>query len=313
MATKGYQKNGPFDHIDLTSYQMFCWKVTGKTSGSRYKPDPKLEQQLLMAHIRMRPEEFLSYVWTTCILVFLVMIFVASVLSLAILSSAHSSVAFVLVIFLIIAIMPTITAYIVLMSGPSSKANARARDINKRLGPAMNFISALASADVNVDVIFRELAKQDIYGEIKSEAEWISRDTELLGMDILTAIKRAAQRTPSTKFQDFLQGVVTTSTSGGQLKPYFIQKAEQYQKENKLEMRSQLESLGLIAESFVTVVVAFPLFLVIILAIMAIIPGSGGNTAMTVSLLELVIMFMLPLSQSAFIFYVWNMTKESSF
>ena len=72
----------------------------------------------------------------------------------------------------------------------------------------MSFISAMASADVNIDVIFKELASQPIYGEIKNEAEWITRDTELLGIDILTAISKAAQRTPSTKFQEFLQGVV---------------------------------------------------------------------------------------------------------
>ena len=76
----------------------------------------------------------------------------------------------------------------------------------------MSFISAMASADVNVDVIFKELSRQEIYGEIKNEAEWITRDTELLGIDILTAISKAAQRTPSIKFQEFLQGVVTTST-----------------------------------------------------------------------------------------------------
>ena len=40
------------------------------------------------------------------------------------------------------------------------------------------------------------------------------------------------------------------------------------------------------AESFVTVVVAFPLFLVVIMAIMAIVPGGGGNSSITVLLLE---------------------------
>ena len=106
--------------------------------------------------------------------------------------------------------------------------------------------------------------------------------------------------------------MVTTSTSGGQLKPYFLQKAEQFEKESKLDTRSQLESLGLMAETFVTVVVAFPLFLVVIMAIMAIVPGGGGNPQFTVTLLWLVVLLMIPISQFGFIFFIWNSTKESS-
>ena len=98
---------------------------------------------------------------------------------------------------LIVVMLPPILTYVVLNSTPGSKAKSRGRDIDKRIGPAMSFISAMASADVNVDVIFKELSRQKIYGEIQNEAEWITRDTELLGIDILTAISKAAQRTPS--------------------------------------------------------------------------------------------------------------------
>ena len=298
------------DYIELTPYQMFCWRTMGKFVKLRAKPNPKLEQQLLQAHLRMRPEEYLSYVWMSALLVFIAFFAVASLFGSVLVVLLHVEAALVLVFFIILVMLPPIMTFMVLLSTPGSKAKTRARDINKRIGPAMSFISAMASADVNIDVIFKELAKQDIYGQIKSEAEWITRDTELLGIDILTAINRAAQRTPSIKFQEFLQGVVTTSTSGGQLKPYFLQKAEQFEKEGKLEMRSQLETLGLMAESFVTVVVAFPLFLVVIMAIMAIV-NSGGSSS-TVMLLEMVIGLMIPFSQVAFIFFIWNMTKESS-
>ncbi len=300
------------DYIALTPFQMLSWRTMGKAVNLRAKPNPKLEQQLLQAHMRMRPEEYVAYVWMSTILVFIASLVVATLFGGVLLTLLHVQTALVLVFFVMLVVLPPVMTYIVLMSIPGSRAKTRARDINKRIGAAMSFISAMASADVNVDVIFKELAKQEIYGQIKSEAEWITRDTELLGIDILTAINRAAQRTPSIKFQEFLQGVVTSSTSGGQLKPYFLQKAEQYEKEAKLDMKSQLETLGLMAESFVTVVVAFPLFLVVIMAIMAIVPGGGGDGSTTVLLLELVIGLMIPMSQFGFIFFIWNMTKEST-
>lgn len=298
-------------YIKLTKYQEFCWRILGGFVRMRTKPSPKLEQSLLEAHIRMRPEEYQAYAWMSAILVLIVMAIISAVAGGIIWGFIGVDASLVLILTIMLIAIPPVVTYAILMGSPSSKAKSRGRDIDKRIGPAMSFISAMASADVNVDVIFKELSRQDIYGEIRNEAEWITRDTELLGTDILTAISKAAQRTPSTKFQEFLQGVVTTSTSGGQLKPYFLQKAEQFEKEYKLEMRSQLETLGLMAESFVTVVVAFPLFLVVIMAIMAIVPSGGASGEMTVTLLYLVVFLMIPISQFGFIFFIWNMTKES--
>jgi len=191
---------------------------------------------------------------------------------------------------------------------PVGAANRRSKLINKRISGAMSFISAMASAEVPVDVIFKELSRQPVYGEVAKEAEWITRDTELLGVDIFTAVKTASRRSPSTKFQDFLQGVVTTSTSGGQLKPYFKLKAEQYEKEDRLEMRKKMETLGMLAETFVTVVVAFPLFLVVIMAIMALINKKAD---FVLTLLFVVVGLMIPLSQFGFIFVIWNMEQEA--
>jgi len=300
------------DYVKLTAYQEFCWRTLGKTVTSRMRPNPKLELTLLQSHMRLRPEEYTAYIWMTTILVGILALVGSLVFGGVLIAFLGIETGMVLIFSIMIVVLPVILTFVVMGSLPGSKAKTRMRDINKRLGAAMSFISAMASADVNIDIIFKELSRQPIYGEIKNEAEWITRDTELLGNDILTAIGNAAQRTPSTRFQEFLQGVVTTSTSGGQLKPYFLQKAEQFEKETKLEIKAQLETLGLMAETFVTVVVAFPLFLIVIMAIMAIVPGAGGNTDTTVLLLWLVVGLMVPFSQFGFIFFIWNMTKEST-
>lgn len=300
------------DYVKLTPYQEFCWRMMGKTVTTRMKPNPRLELALMKAHMRLRPEEYTAYIWMTTLLVGVLALVTALIFGGVLIAFLGIDTGMTLLFSIVIVVLPAVLTYVVLGTLPGSRAKTRGRDIDKRLGAAMSFISAMASADVNIDVIFKELARQPIYGEIKSEAEWITRDTELLGTDILSAINRAGQRTPSNRFQEFLQGVVTTSTSGGQLKPYFLQKASQFEKETKLEIKAQLETLGLMAESFVTVVVAFPLFLIVIMAIMAIVPGAGGNTDTTVLLLYLVVGLMVPFSQFGFIFFIWNMTKEST-
>ena len=86
-------------------------------------------------------------------------------------------------------------------------------------------------------------------------------------------------------------------------------KAEQFEKEDRLEMRRRMETLGMLAESFVTVVVAFPLFLVVIMAIMALI--SKTQSGFVLQLLYVVVGLMIPISQFGFIFVIWNMEQEA--
>lgn len=300
--------------VPLTPYQEFCWRTMGNFVQARWRENQELEDNLIKAHIRLRPQEYLAWAWMTITLIAVSAVAAALVFSL-VLSILQVQLATVFILFALVAFVPIFLGYVVffgfhrLYSGlPASRAKKRARAIDKKISAVMSFISAMASADVPVDMIFRELSRQPVYGEIAKEAEWITRDTELLGSDILTAIRKGAARSPSTKFQDFLQGVVTTSTSGGQLKPYFLVKAEQFEKEDKLEMRKKMETLGMLAESFVTVVVAFPLFLVVIMAIMALINKQGSE--FVTNLLYAVVAFMIPISQFGFIFVIWNMEQE---
>ncbi len=298
------------DYIKFTPFQDLSWKIMGGYASSKTGDNQGMEEGLLSAHMKIRSEEYLAYVMMSTIIMVIVGIGIGVGVGVVMMGlMGVSMIMRIMVAVFAIVLLPVMT-YFVLLGSPASKAKKRGRDIDKRLAAAMSFISAMASADVNIDVIFKELSRQKVYGEIASEAEWITRDTELLGSDILSAIKIAARRSPSAKFQDFLQGVITTSTSGGQLKPYFLLKAEEYQKENKLAMKAQMETLGMLAESFVTVVVAFPLFLVLIMAIMAIV--GGGDPDFMVMMLYLVVMMMIPISQFGFIFVIWNMSKESA-
>lgn len=293
------------EYIRLGWWEMTSWRVMGRLARRNIDKHPNLDDDLLKAHMKIRPEEYLAVAYMNT--------FVAGV------SGAVLGVVLFLVLSMagllmvggimlpVLALAVPVGVFFGTLGGPASRAKQRGKDIDLRIASAMSFISAMSSANVNVDVIFRELSRQPIYGAIQEEAEWVTRDAEFLGIDILTALKRAALRTPSRKFQDFLQGVVTTSTSGGQLKPYFLVKAEQYEKENKLDLKARMETLGLMAETFVTVVVAFPLFLVVILAIMALIGGSG---MVIVIVIYIIVGVMVPAMQVMFIWLIRGLSQE---
>jgi len=287
----------------LSSFQRWAWRTFGARLSAK-EPNLVLEENLVKAHMRVRADEYLATVYATALVVGIGTAAVGVGLGVVFLLSG---VVFVGIALFFLPVIATPAAFLLLEGTPSSNAKARGKKIDRKIGPAMSFISAMSSADVNIDQIFKELGRQKIYGEVAEEAAWITRDTELLGVDILTAIRNGAQRTPSKKFQDFLQGVVTTATSGGQLKPYFLLKAEQFEREHKLDVQQRVETMGLLAETFVTVVVAFPLFLVIIIAIFAIIGGGGASM---IDILWAIVLAMIPLSQFGFIFFMHSLAQE---
>jgi archaeal flagellar protein FlaJ len=291
-------------HSTLTGFQRWAWR-TFKGRVLAKPPDPILEENLIKAHMRIRADEYMATVYATTVVVAIATIVAGAAIGFILISSG--SLLFGGLIAVALPVFGSIGTFFGMPTTPASTAKARGRKIDLKISAAMSFVSAMASADVNIDQIFKELGRQKIYGEVAEEAAWISRDTELLGVDILTAIRNGAQRSPSKRFQDFLQGVVTTATSGGLLKPYFLLKAEQYERENKLAQLQRVETMGLLAETFVTVVVAFPLFLVIIIAIFAIIGGGG---AFMIDVLWAIVGLMIPLSQFGFIFFMYTLAQE---
>lgn len=295
------------DYLVLTPYQQFCWKTLGPMVKNKEVKDEDLENSLLQAHMKIRAEEFIAFVWMTTLIAAVVGIAAAIAISLVMGLLLDLGVLSILIGLMIAVLLPMMT-YFIVKSGPSSKAKSRGKKIDKKLPDAMSFIAAMSSADVNMDLIFKELSKQSIYGEVREEAEWITRDTELLGIDILTAMQRAADRTPSEAFRDFIQGVITTSSSGGELKPYFTSKLREYQDSRKLVVQQKMETLGMMAESFVTVVVAFPLFLVVIMAIMALMGGMGGGDP--IPMLYGVVGIMIPGAQVGFIVIIWMINQD---
>jgi flagellar protein FlaJ len=200
-----------------------------------------------------------------------------------------------MVIYIVVpVIVPTITFFILTFL-PKNTIMERKKNIDRNLSYATNYMAAMASADVTPSAIFRGLAKQDIYGQIQLESQKIARDIDFFGKDLVKVLQKAIARSPSDKFQEFLQGIITTANSGGSLKLYFMSKSDQFMKDNRLQQEKDLQTLGVMAESFVTVVVAAPLFLIIMMSTMAMMGQKGGDT-----LLFATIFGMIPVMQFVF-------------
>jgi flagellar protein FlaJ len=287
----------------LTQIDRFAYNLFGSRTRGREKDLAKLDESLRRAQMPVRSEAYLAKVWLyTAFTAALSLVFGLFILAFLITQLGLPAVTWVFIVF--IPPMAAYTGYIALFATPGSNAKKRGKDINLRLPYATNYIAAMASAGVIPAEIFKSLAKQEIYGEAAREAAMIYKDLEVHGKDIVTALRRAIDRSPSVKFQEMLQGAITTITSGGDLTAYFRQKASRYQWENRVEQKTFIETMGLMAETYVTAAVAGPLFLIVMVAIIVLM-GSG-----TMTQLQLIIYLLLPVINLGFMFGLKSMIPE---
>ena len=194
--------------------------------------------------------------------------------------------------------------FITFLNYPKLINSNRKRSIDTMLPYAVHYMSAMSGAGVIPVDIFSSLARNKIYGEAAVEASYVVRDIKVLGNDLVQAMKNVASTTPSYRLQEFLQGAVTIVSSGGDLESFLRLKAEQFVTESKREQREFLETLGLIAESYVTVFVAGPLFLLVMMSVMTIMGG------MNLMLMYLLIYLVIPVGSIVFVILVSSMTPE---
>jgi flagellar protein FlaJ len=286
--------------MPLNNYQKMCYRWFGRAAESVVTDKMRLD--LERAHITIRPGAYISCMWVNTLFVGVVSAIVYMTLVLFI--GAEIWLAFILGIIPVIA---TAVAYMYFKTMPSSRAKARARKIDLHLPYALNFISAMSSAGITPTEIFKSLSKQRIYGEIREEALWIYRDVGLLGRDVISAIKANINRTPSEKFKEFLQGAIVTVQSGGALKPYFMAKAEQYTRENRVTQKQLIESLGIMAEAYVTAAVAGVLLIIIIIPLLMIISSASSSQ---LTFMYVFVFIVIPLIHLGFAFVLSSMSAK---
>ena len=274
-----------------TPYSRMCRKIFSKIFKKLNIEEDEKNHLLEMADIKMTYDEYYSMVLMNIVIAF----FLSMTLSLVLHNIVSSKITALLIpVIPSITILLVATYYIYL---PESRAKARAKKIDILLPYVANFIATMSSAGISPGEIFKRLSSVDLYGEIQKEARKISKEIYIMGVDTITALKHAIERSPSRKFKDFLQGIISTIQSGSDLNKYFKNIVDKYMYEDLLERKRNLESLAIIAEIFVIAVIAFPLFLVIIISTMSL-TSSGG--AIPFNFLYVLSLVILPLAYFGF-------------
>lgn len=306
----------------MNSYERFCFNLFGHHLKEKRGDYINLRNDMMGARMTTPFEAYLATAFLTSIIVGLVaavliglLVYLLRVPEMIVYRGAVPQFLYALNDYKMLLGTVTITVisllifggvtYLIFLLYPGIQAGERRRNIDATLPYAINYVTAMSSAGITPDEVFRLLGRSTIYGESAVEARYISRETDFFGKDLLDALRSVSQATPSERMREFLQGAIASISSGSNLTEYFRTKAHQYTLENNQQQKTFLETLGLIAESYVTAMVAGMLFLIILQSIMTLISGDSDPF-----FLYIIIYLIVPFGSMMFIILISSMTPE---
>jgi flagellar protein FlaJ len=193
------------------------------------------------------------------------------------------------------ALLAAAITYMIALQWPAITKGMRASKINMTLHNAVAYMYAMRKGGAELLVIFRSLSENaNVYGEVALEFRQIVRDADFFGLDVVSAIHQLHMTTPSNKLKDFLQDLLSVIESGGDMANFLETRVHLFQEDARYEQKNFLGFLAMVAESYVTLFVAGPLFLIIIMVVMGMMGGAAVNQ------LVAVIYLMLPIGTTIF-------------
>jgi flagellar protein FlaJ len=184
---------------------------------------------------------------------------------------------------------------------PVYRADNIKRGLDDNMAFATSYLAILAGAGVPPDNMFRSLSKIPQKLAVVDESRIIVRDVELFGADIITALESASKRTTSEKFKTLIEGFIATIHSGGDLMSYLLHVSRQNMRIKRISLRKFSDTLGILSEFYVTLLVAGPLIFVVMLAVMAMLGGAGLGILNPALLLMLLTYIGIPVGSIIFL------------
>jgi len=276
--------------VKSTNYTRFCRRIFSNTFEKYNIVDTRKNMILEKANIPMLYQEYYSMVLMNIVLGF-ISTFISTLILYIIIP--HNITA---LLMLVISCIVPFAIGIYYISLPTSKAKSRGKKIDRYIPYAANFINTMSVAGISPSEIFEALSKIELYGEIQKESKKIATEINMMGVDTITALQNAIRISPSQKFKEFVQGILSTIQSGSELGPYFERCVEKFMTKDLVDRKRNLESLAIMAESFVVTVIAFPLFLVIIISVM----GMTSKEGISFPFLYIIALLILPMAYFGF-------------
>lgn len=252
-----------------------------------------IKGKLRKSSIAVTGEEYASFLLAAAIVLPLGLALLASLVLIVLGTELLLILPYFIVIFIVLATLIFLSGYLY----PGMQISDIKKDIMNNLPFVTIYMTTLSSSGMGPVQMFKILSHFEEFGSVSKEAQRIIRDVELLGVDITTALERAADRTPSTQLRELLWGMRSTITTGGNLNSYLLEKSHSYMNDYMRYLDKFVDQLSILMEVYITAVIVGSIFFIIMGTILGLM--GGGQPLILVRMLIYVgipvlsVMFML--------------------
>jgi flagellar protein FlaJ len=278
------------------TFSGVAFKFFGRQLEPYVKHFDSLKPDLLKANLELSLTEYVYVMVLGCLLAFIISIPVLVVATVTVLLNA----ALAFLFSFTASIFVTLGVFFFFYTWPNFVASRRKKRIEAALPFAATYMATVAASGAPPQTMFSVLSEFKEYGEVSTEAEKIYRDVSAFGMDLVSAIRKTASRTPSPELKEMLWGLDTVISTGGNTSNYLHEKARLYMEEHRRRLQVFSQTLSVLIEVYLTLILVGSIFFVIMTALMSI---FGGGANLFISFLQFMIIFVvLPVVSIGFIF-----------
>ena len=275
-----HEANG-FVRLANKLFQNFSKKVLDEQSMKT------LEKDLTKANMQFTGQEYFSLILLSSI----VAIFAAGILMVfflffnigpdwPIITRATDELgARLLKVFWMIFVIPLGT-FVLMFLYPSMEKSSAGNKMDQEMPFATMHMSAIAGSMINPTNIFEIIIATKEYPNLSKQFIKLINETSIYGYDIVSALRISSENCPSKKLSELYNGLATTINSGGDLPEFFEKRSESLLFEYNLEKEKRTKSAETFMDIYISVVIAAPMILMILLMMIKI-SGLGGISLST--------------------------------
>jgi len=165
---------------------------------------------------------------------------------------------------------------------PSSEASTAHKNITYELPFSVIHMAAIAGSNITPVKIFKIIANSPEYPNVGAEMRKVVVQIEIYGYDMVTSLKNVAKTTSNKNLSELFSGLATNISSGGELKNYLEKKSESFLMDYRLEREKYSDLAGTFMDVYISILIAAPLVLMMMLIVMNVAGLGMGNLSIMV-------------------------------